>query len=150
MGLSLPFFFPLSKGKLSGIAQLVWQVIPTFSVGGLLAHGGSLLHGAGSPLSGSRLLGLSGLLGCLLLGGLSPLGSVKFLGLGGLLGIDLRDNLGESKGALTLRVLQRILPNNTIKGGHNAGVNHLLSLDGFRDLDLDGLGSLGGCNSIVS
>ena len=37
MGLSLPFFFPLSKGKFSGIAQWIWQVIPTFSVGGFLA-----------------------------------------------------------------------------------------------------------------
>jgi len=37
MGLSLPFFFPLSKGKFSGIAQWIWQVIPTFLVGFFLA-----------------------------------------------------------------------------------------------------------------
>jgi hypothetical protein len=116
-------------------------------------------HGPFQRISSLLLaLGLIGPDGLLGLGGplchtsslLGGLGHFDGLMLLGLLGIDLRDNLGESRGVLTLRVLQGILLNNTLKGGLNAGVNHLLGLDGFRDLGLDGLGSCGGCNSIVS
>ena len=47
-------------------------------------------------------------------------------------------------------MLQRILLNDTLEGGLNMGVNHLLGLDGLRDLGLNSLGSRSGCNSIVS